>query len=352
MRIGLYGLPCAGKTHILDRIGFLDVLVGSRLLREYDPNFDTRDEKGREKDRKDVAILTSQRDRFIMDGHYAFGDEIAFTEEEGQMYDRYLYLYVDPAIIRKRMEVSTKNSRFLSCNLAQWQKKEISALRSYCHSHDKDFYVLDDPPENASGDVAENLAFVKSVADGYSCVRYAQEIADSILRISCDEWVTLLDGDRTVARVDTSREFFQYKTNIFNGNWYTGFQAWRQAKDFEGYRVSSELALNVPLNDYILGHIKGDAFILTTGHPTIWKSISERLSIPCFCGNQMAAETKYFVSKFLHNAGKKVAAYGDGMVDYYMLLEADEGHLLTRPDGTLSSSFKGIDLGGMDIVRA
>lgn len=33
MRIGLYGMPTSGKTHILDRIDFFEVLVGSKLLR-------------------------------------------------------------------------------------------------------------------------------------------------------------------------------------------------------------------------------------------------------------------------------------------------------------------------------
>ena len=57
MRIGLYGMPTAGKTYILDRIDFIDVIVGSRLLREYDPDFDRRDESGKEKDRREVAEL-------------------------------------------------------------------------------------------------------------------------------------------------------------------------------------------------------------------------------------------------------------------------------------------------------
>ena len=30
MRIGLYGMPTSGKTHILDRIDFIEVLVGSK----------------------------------------------------------------------------------------------------------------------------------------------------------------------------------------------------------------------------------------------------------------------------------------------------------------------------------
>ena len=35
MRIGLYGMPTAGKTHILNKIDFIEVANGSRLLREY-----------------------------------------------------------------------------------------------------------------------------------------------------------------------------------------------------------------------------------------------------------------------------------------------------------------------------
>ena len=92
MRIGLYGMPTSGKTHILDRIDFIEVFVGSNLLREYDPDFDKQPEHIREQDRKAVANIMLSKKDFIMDGHYAFGDTIAFTEEEGNMYDVYLYL--------------------------------------------------------------------------------------------------------------------------------------------------------------------------------------------------------------------------------------------------------------------
>ena len=37
------------------------------------------------------------KETFIMDGHYAFGDEIAFTEDEGKMYDVY-YISMFPRI--------------------------------------------------------------------------------------------------------------------------------------------------------------------------------------------------------------------------------------------------------------
>ena len=64
----------------------------------------------------------------------------------------------------------------------------------------------------------------------------------------------------------------------------------------------------------------------------------------------MAAETKLFITKRLQNAGKRVVAYGDGMNDYYMLKQADEGYLVTKLDGTVSNSLTGKDLEGLTLV--
>ena len=99
MRIGLYGMPAAGKTHILERIDFMEVIFGSKFLREYDPDFDSRDEAGREKSRKGMARLLKKKEAFIVDGHYAFGDETAFTDDDGELYDVFLYLYISPDIL-------------------------------------------------------------------------------------------------------------------------------------------------------------------------------------------------------------------------------------------------------------
>ena len=52
MRIGLYGMPSAGKTCILDRIDFMETAAGSALLRGIDPEFDQMDEDGRNSVRK------------------------------------------------------------------------------------------------------------------------------------------------------------------------------------------------------------------------------------------------------------------------------------------------------------
>ena len=110
MRIGLYGLPTAGKTFILDAVRNYEVLAGSFMLKELAPNFQTLTVEEKTHIRKQLAMQLRTKDDFIMDGHYSFGNEVVFTDEDGELYDAFLYLYVDPAILKKRMEDSVRNN--------------------------------------------------------------------------------------------------------------------------------------------------------------------------------------------------------------------------------------------------
>ena len=92
------------------------------------------------------------------------------------------------------------------------------------------------------------------------------------------------------------------------------------------------------------------SFIITSGHERVWSFISDYLGVPFFSGIEMSAETKFFITKLLQEAGKTVIAYGDGMNDYYMLKKADTGYLVPNADGGISKSLKGRDLGGVEIV--
>lgn len=350
MRIGLYGMPTAGKTHILDQLDFIEVVVGSRLLREYDPEFDSRDEAGREQDRKAVAQLMMAKETFIMDGHYAFGDEIAFTEDEGKMYDVYLYLYVSPDIIKERMAASDKNRKYLKYDIAEWQNTEIAGLRKYCQDNGKDFYVLDNLPDNCFEDVSGIIEFIRGIVNGYSCAAYAKECADHILKKSKSDTIVLLDGDKTLTIEDSSGTVFGYKTHLYDGNFYTGYQAWKQNEEFKQYSFDDLTEMPVHFNETVKNAITEDTYILTSGHERIWRFIAKQLGLDFFYGTQMSAETKLFITKHLQAAGKRVVAYGDGMNDYFMLKQADEGYLIAKRDGTISRSLKGRDTEGLTIV--
>ena len=324
MRIGLYGMPSAGKTSVLENIDFIDVFCGSQFLKKRNPDFDRKNSEEKNTCRKELAKHLLTKDNFIMDGHYAFGDEIAFTESDGNLYDTFIYLYVRPEILYKRMEQSNKNQKYLKYDISIWQQTEIEKLREYCHKNEKDFYVIDNPSAGYFEDVKIVTDFIKDVVNGYSCVSFAKKCANDILsHVGEEKTVTLFDGDRTIVNEDSSSAVLNYKTDLFDGNFYTGFQSWRQYKDFNHLDIKNDSALNVSFNDRILKQITRTSFVLTSGHPIIWTDISKRIHTVCYSGNQISAETKYYIVKLLQKYGLEVVAYGDSMIDYYMLKQAN-----------------------------
>lgn len=350
MKIGLYGMPTAGKTYILDQIDFIEVVAGSNLLRKYDPDFDSRDENGRKKARKAIAALMMEKESFIMDGHYAFGDEIAFTEDDGKMYDVFLYLYVSPTVLKSRMFESEKNRKYLKFDIEEWQNKEIAGLRKYCHKYNKDFYVMDNPPENIFDGVSDIIRFIKGIVGGYSCVEYAKKCADEIIQQSKSNIIVLVDGDKTLTKEDSSNAVFGYKTHLYDGNFYTGYQAWKQNEEFQKYSFPNITEMPVHFNEMVIENLTEDSYILTSGHEKVWRFIAGELGISFFYGIEMAAETKLYITKKLQESGKYVIAYGDGMNDYFMLMQANKGYLITKQDGSISRSLEGIDTEGLIIV--
>ena len=163
MRIGLYGMPTAGKTYILEKVDSIEVMAGSVLLREICPSFDLEDDHGKNMAREELAKRLFCVDSFIMDGHYAFGDKVAFTDMDGQLYDVILYLYISPDVLIKRMRESDKNKKYLSYDIEKWQINEIERLRDYCHKNNKDFYVIDNPKDNFFTDVTEVVKFINAI---------------------------------------------------------------------------------------------------------------------------------------------------------------------------------------------
>ncbi len=350
MRIGLYGMPTSGKSYILDQVDSVRVMHGSRMLRQICNDFELKDEEQKRIVRLKLADILSSEDAFIMDGHYSFGDKIAFTESDGRLYDAFLYLYISPEILKKRMKNSERNNKYLGYDIEKWQKYEIESLRKYCHNNNKDFYVIDNPPENEFGDVSEVLEFIEAVVNGYSCLRFAKDCSNEILNTCKSDTVVLMDGDKTITVEDSSHAVFGYNTHIYDGNFYTGFQSWKQEKEFKSYSFDRITEMPVSLNETVCKAITNDTYILTSGHKRVWRYISQQLGIPFYQGVEMAAETKMYITRILQHAGKRVIAYGDGMNDYYMLKQADTGYLVTKRDGTISRSLNDKDLEGIILV--
>ena len=287
-----------------------------------------------------------------MDGHYSFGDNVVFTEEDGQLYDTFLYLYVAPDIISSRMSDSIRNQKYLQYDIDKWQQFEIESLRSYCHNNNKDFYVIDNPEKGFFPDISMILEFIDGIVCGYSCVDFAKKLADTI---PTGDVISLIDGDKTFIKEDSSA-VLGYKTHLFDGNYYTGFQAWRHIREMTDYlkcidySVQSIDDMNFTLNTDIQDKIEGTSVILTTGYYGTWKQIADKYGMSLYYGYQMCSDTKYFITKFLQDKGSKIVAIGDSMNDYFMLKQADEAYLVLKKDGSVSSSLRGRDLEGITLV--
>ncbi len=358
MMIGLYGLPSSGKSFIMEAVKNFEPIAGSKSLLELDSNFHMLNEQEQDDVRRRLAAELRKKDNIIVDGHYSFGDRVVFTEEDGHLYDTFIYLYIDPIILRDRMTDSVKNCKYSGFDIAPWQLFEIQELRKYCHENNKDFYVVDNPEKGYFTDISLVLEFINSLACGFSCLEYAKECAKTIIEDSETESViTLLDGDKTLTKEDSSGKL-GYSTHLFDNNFYTGFQSWRHHKELADFIQLNEIhvdnieELGMHINDAVLNKLTGKGYILTSGYIGVWEKLAKKLGIPFFYGNQMAAETKFFIVKEIQKCGKKVKAFGDSMNDYYMLKQADEGYLVSKPDGSLSRSLKGKELEGIEIVRA
>ena len=359
MKIGLYGLPCAGKSFVLNNIDYLPRIEGSVEMKRRFPDFETANDNRKNEIRKEFAKqLKNNTDSFIMDGHYAFGENIVFTETDGELYDVFLYLYIEPSILSSRMINSEKNKKYAKMDIEKWQDLEVKNLRKYCHLHNKDFYLIDNTSLGYFESVESILMFIKSIVNGFSCVNFAIECVKKILENEDKQKVIkLLDGDKTISELDTSNLIYNYTTNIFDNNFYTGYQVWLHKKEFKKKYVNNKNeSINrniniIKLNDIVTNRIDSHSYILTSGCGHVWNELASKLKVECFYGNEMSADTKYFITKFLKKAGKVVEAYGDSMNEYYMLKEANKGHLIVKSDGTVSKSLKNIDIGGIEIVR-
>ncbi len=351
MKIALYGLPCAGKSYLLEKLKksgqtTFPVFTGSHLLLEREEKFHSLSPTEKKKVRENLALDLKEKENFYLDGHYAFGEEIVFTPEDGNLFDVFCYLYLAPDLLEERMKVSEKNQKYLSLDVKAWQEREIQGLRSYCHAHEKDFYVLDSPKEK--NEISSFLGFFHAIEEGYSCVSFARREAEKIIKEKKGKSLVLTDGDKTLVKEDTSSFFFSYKTNIFDGNFYTGYQQWmsyQEQKKFSAEKVDihsltfcQEVKNQCPPNQTI---------ILTSGHSGVWEKIAQDRGYTVLSGEEMCADTKYFITAFLQMAGKEVTAFGDSMNEYAMLKQANTGYLVKKQDGTISRSLQGKNLEGI-----
>ena len=347
MKVALYGLPCAGKTTLLEKISsFIKVIHGSNELKKINGDIFQK--------RKIFLEILKEETEFIIDGHYQFitseyKDSVFTTEDK--VFDVFMYLYQDPKVIYERLLSSEKNKKYIPENykkIEEWQEEEMSALRSICHNADKDFYIIDDYKTGYENFVP----FLKEVLKGYSNVEYAREIVSSI-ESQFGKDVSIFDGDKTLIPYDSSKRFLNFTTDIFDNNFYTGYQFYLQdklVKPVLNLMDKEKILSSIEYTD--IKHLlkKENSIIVSSGIKEIWEDvIGKELGIKTFAGKFISSETKYFIAKFLKNKHYNITAYGDSKNDLYMLNEACRGVLVVGEH--LSRSLCYEEISSLDIYN-
>ena len=352
MKIALYGMPCAGKTTLLSSLSNARFVSGSDTLKKLSNNtFHSLSESEKYKIRIEYAAYldTLSDEVIISDGHYSFLDDVVFTEADANVYDVFIYLYCPAKTLKERIRSSSKNERFAYLpvsRLEQWQLFEIECLREECHKRCKDFYVINDNP---TSDYFSH--FVEMIKNGYSSYGSAIELVEKIKKLfpsPCE--ISLVDGDKTLIKQDSFRVCGNHNTTVFDGNFYTGYQALRFTEETSGLQYNYDKLNGITINNIVYDKIKDSSYVvISAGIAELWNKITDRLKIKnVFASTQYSADTKYYAVKLLQKEGYKVVAYGDSKNDYYMLKSADIGYLYLG--NRLSRSLHNVDLAGVALL--
>lgn len=340
MKIALYGLPCAGKTTLLEKASaFIKVIHGGSELKKLTGDIYQR--------RKTLLEILKEESEFIIDGHYQFitvdKKDSVFTTED-KVFDVFMYLYQEPQVIYKRLLASEKNKKYIPENIKKiekWQEEEMLSLRYICHNANKDFYIIDDYKTGY-----ENfIPFLKEVLKGYSNIEYARKIV-SVIECQFEKDINIFDGDKTLIPFDSSKRFLNIITDIFDNNFYTGYQFYLQDKLVTPrlHLLDKEKILsNIEYTD--IKHLikKENSIIISSGIKEIWENIiGKNLDLTTFAGKFISSETKYFIAKFLKDKHYNVTVYGDSKNDLYMLREANHGVLVIGKHLSRSLSYEEI----------
>ena len=350
MKFSLYGLPCSGKTTVLNSLK-IPVIHGSAELNKLSGGkfSDLSEDEKHDVRIKYAEQLSRMNGSIISDGHYSFLDNVVFTEADANLYDVFIYLYCEAEIIHERLAGSSKNTRFADLSaerIRKWQNFEIESIREECHKRNKDFYVVRD----ISSD--ELQAFIEKIENGFSSYGLAEKITDHIRTLypnPCE--LHICDGDKTIIKQDSFRLCTnEYMVRSFYGNFYTGFQSFNFDHEVQDLSYDFEKLNFVELNDMIMSKMAGKSYIiLSSGIKEIWERLSAHLGLKNVIADTMiSADTKYFIVKQLQELGYKITAYGDGKNDLYMLKKADESYLCIGK--YLSRSLKYADTSGIKLL--
>lgn len=353
MKIALYGMPSAGKSTLMSKITGAKVLNGSQELRRISGGeFSelSEEEKCQARIYYTEYVNSLEDELIVSDGHYSFMENVVFTEADGELYDTFIYLYCAPEVLKERYTTSEKNAKFSGESIediSQWQDFEIRSLREECHKRNKDFYLISD---NGTSNCMF-YDFLDIVKKGFSTYKMAYEIAQKIMMSHQDEeTIYIVDGDKTIIVEDSYRFCCNGKTEVFDGDFYTGYQSFLFERELQTATIDVNKITDIQINKDVYDKVGiCDYVILSSGIESLWSMIAKEKNLKhVYASTYICADTKYYVVKILQKRGYKVETFGDSKIDLYMLRKADKGTLYIGK--RMSRSLKNENLSGLKLI--
>ena len=194
--------------------------------------------------------------------------------------------------------------------------------------------------------------FIDKIEDGFSSFTLAEDIVERIMYSypqPCE--LNICDGDKTIVKQDLFRICTDgYVIHAFDGNFYTGYQAFQFKKEISNLRYDTEKLHTITINDMVYNRIAEKNYvILSSGIRQLWEQLTEHFGLENVIVNTLiSADTKFFVIKLLQEKGYIITAYGDGMNDFYMLKQANFGYLYIGK--YLNRSLRDADISGIRML--
>ena len=399
--VGIYGIPGCGKTFLFDQLKLdlgencYEFYEGSQMIASLVPGglfeFQKLDEEHKSRWRE-AAIDTIRKNCLasgktaVVAGHFMFwqeGDPVGqrvYTLNDLNTFTHILYLDIPAEIVARRRQNDTLRGRPTTSveHLRNWQKVEKIELRDLCRQHSILFSIISSPLPNK---IAGLLHDFRHHTEEENLRRAVSRLDDIVVRYNCQptpDVALVMDGDRTLAALDTGMLFWQTLSDsksrdednplkaIFSspmGYSYTAFRQaallYEEAVDDDEFDVICEkvaLAVTMHLEFVSLLRLVADqdhvlAIVVTCGLGNVWDKIlareglSERVKV--IGGGRIAdrfivtASVKAtLVSRLRDVHHMYVSAFGDSTLDLGMLREAHEAVVVVGEENTRSATME------------
>lgn len=389
--VGLYGLPGAGKSYILNQVkqnlGHEDFTFheGSEQIAKLVPGGLEAFKKMSNDDKvhwRELAIeaigkkSAESGQTAVVTGHYMFwSDEeevgsVVCTPKDLDVYTHILYLHVPVQAIvdRRRDDKERARPAVSKTRVAQWQELEERELRQLCRQHSILFCLV------SPSQILRLLQDFRVHSEEHNLIE-AKRRLDSAIQ-SQKKTVLVIDGDRTLATGDTGALFWKAVSkntgipgkaetlkDLFSSELEYSYTAFRQATllceeaiwanaDYD--RICDEVAMAVTIHPEFVPLLTAmnkqehvGAIVVTCGLGLIWERIVQRanLGVKVIGGGRItnrfvitAAVKANLVEHLQKTHHMRVWAFGDSPLDLPMLAQADQAFIVVGEAQTRSKS--------------